>query len=205
MQVLQSYLNRGVADVLIDDSPQLRMLAEHARSMRKIPFDEKLPGVKQLVLGAMDNACEIIDTDTDAERIAICREIVREFKPISYALAQRAGCCRYQGALLFVLGYEADLGDRHFIQYAGVDPQTLSVFNDIFDGEQLHRTSIFYESLRNKALDYSAQNPRLFDNVVQEMEYETFFSYHRQHDGGLVMVRNNSRHILQLPDLPATV
>ncbi len=199
MQVLQHYLDRGIADVLIDDSPQLRALVGRAKSLKNVPFNEKLPGVKQLVLEAMDNACEAVSASSDTRRVAVCRKIVQEFMPMSYALEHMAGCCRYQGALMFVLGYEADMGDSHFIQYARVSPNAVSVFNDIFDMEQLHRTSVFFESLKDKSLDYSVQNPRLFDDVVEEKEYEAFFSYHRQHDGSLVMVRNNGRHILRLP------
>ena len=199
MQVLQGYLNRGIADVLIDESPQLMTLVAHARSLKNVPFSEKLPDVKQLVLGAMDNACEAIRFSPDTAKVAVCRKIVGEFMPMSYALEHRAGCCRYQGALMFVLGYEANMGDRHFIQYAFVSHGVTSVFNDVFDMEELHRMSIFFESLKDKSLDYSVQNPMMFDDAISEKEYEAFFSYHRQHDGNLIMIRNNNRHVLHLP------
>ncbi|MDP3640741.1 MAG: hypothetical protein Q8R53_06115, partial [Nanoarchaeota archaeon] len=105
-----------------------------------------------------------------------------------------AGCCRYQGALFFVLGYEADLGDQHFVHAAPVNSRANTVFNEVVQDGQPYKVSIFTESLKDKALYYSRQNLRIFEQAFERMPGRTFYSYHRT-PGGLVLVENPERHV----------
>ncbi len=218
MQTIDDYIGIKPFTVLVDDSPQLRQLAEDARKLRKLPFFEKLDGVKELALGSMVNAYEQMITErrkamelrgvtiigangkvnnqeyeTAREQHERFTSIVFQTHPLSYALEQKAGCCRYQGALFFVLGYEADLGDAHFVQASPVNDNINTVFNEVVSGGQLHKISIFTSSLHDKSLDYSIQNPRVLEQAFEELRGFTFYSYHRT-PSGLVIVANPNRH-----------
>lgn len=131
----------------------------------------------------------------DSVRVTVVNKIIYEYQPMSFALEHKAGCCRYQAALFFVLGYEADLGDKHFIQYAQFDPKVISVFNDVVHEGRLYRVSNFRESLKDKSLDYAERNPDLYKHVLQELKGDFFVSYHRGKDGKLVIIKNPDRQV----------
>src|SRR3989344_4446391 len=56
MKTIDSYIGIEPFTVLIDDSPKLRQLAEKARELKALPFQEKLEAVKRLALDSMVNA-----------------------------------------------------------------------------------------------------------------------------------------------------
>ncbi|MBS3131238.1 hypothetical protein J4212_02285 [Candidatus Woesearchaeota archaeon] len=215
MRTLDTYIGIEPFAVLVDNSPQLSRLAGKARKLKSLLFPERLGAVKSLALGAMVNAYEgmmqapevgIPEIDSDGElrmtqgnleEISQFEDIVFNRHPLSYALEKKAGCCRYQSALFFVLGYEADLGDKHFIQVAPVNPRVNTAFNEVIQGGQSHLVSIFRESLKDQSLDYARQNPRLFEHAFKKLPGCDFFSYHRAHSG-LVLVSNPSSHVEQL-------
>lgn len=220
MQTHDSYVGIKPFTVLVDASPQLESLVSQARELRSLPFDEKLQKTKQLthqgipinayeqmiVLGDKADGLEgvkVIDSNgkIDNSEYELARKnsakfegIVFEEHPLSHALQERAGCCRYQGALFFVLGYEAGLGDRHFIQSAPVNKRANTVFNEIIENEAIHKISIFTESLRDKSHDYSLQNPLIFEQAHETLPGYNFYSYHRT-PSGLVIVSENARHV----------
>lgn len=218
MRTIDNYIGIEPFTVLVDDSPKLRQLAEKARELKGLPFQEKLEAVKRLALDSMINAYEqmvvwgrkvdgvegvtTIGSDgqvnnseyrTAQERHERFRDIVFQGHPLSYALEQEAGCCRYQSALFFVLGYEAELGDQHFVQAALVNRRANTVFNEVVEDGKHHKVSIFTDSLEDKSLDYSRQNPEILNQAFERMPRYDFFSYHRT-PSGLVMVTNPSQH-----------
>jgi len=216
---IDNYIGIEPFTVLVDDSSTLRQLAENARELRKLPFQEKLEGVKRLALDAMVNAYEQMivwekkadelegvtnrssDCKVDNSEYETARKQYTKFKkivyqghPLSYALEQKAGCCRYQGALFFVLGFEADLGDQHFVQSAPVNSEVNTVFNEVVHDRNHHKVSVFTASLEDKSLDYSRQDPLIFEQGFEPMPGYNRFSYHRT-PSGLVMVQNPTRHV----------
>ena len=213
MKTVDTYIGIEPFTVLVDDSLQLRELAEKARALRALPFQEKLESVKSLALGAMVNAYEQMlvwkrkaERESNASNWRMIQEEHCRFKdlvfqghPLSYALEQRAGCCRYQGALFFVLGFEADLGDQHFLQAAPVNQYVNTVFNEVVHQGQSRVVSIFTESLDDKSLDYSAQNPHIFEQAFDWMPGCKMYSAHRR-PGGLVIAENRDRHIRRLEE-----
>ena len=208
MKTFDSYLEIEPFTVLVDDSPQLQTLVQQAQAARSLPLREKLRAVKDLTLGAMVNAYEQMIVLGEAARKATTADAYNEAKqkreehqnlvfqkhPLSHALQQNAGCCRYQGALFFVLGYEADLGDHHFIHAAPINTRANTVFNEVVERDTSHKVSIFTESLQDKALDYSRQNPKIFEQAFTSRPGYNFYSYHRT-PAGLVLVENLDRHV----------
>lgn len=197
MRTIDNYIGIEPFTVLVNDSHTLRQLAVKARKLKDLPFQEKLESVKKLALDAMVNAYEqmiVCGRKTDSlEQQEKFRNIVFQRHPLSYALEQEAGCCRYQGALFFVLGYEADLGDQHFVQAAPVNDGFNTVFNEVLQDGQQYKVSVFTDSLKDKSFDYSRQNPRILERPFKRMQGYTFFSYHRT-SGGLVIVENPNQH-----------
>ncbi len=223
MNVLNNYIGIEPFTVNIDESAELKELAQKARQLRNMPFAEKLQSVKALALTAMVNAYEqMMVLGKEEEQLswitvigpngkpdnsryqkakaehAKYLDIVVQQHPLSHTLKQRAGCCRYQGALFFVLGYEAELGDKQFIQAAPVNRDLSSVFNDVIHNGQLQHVSIFTESLKDKSFDYSRQNPRVFEQAFESIPGYNFYSYHRTPQG-LLIVSNPNEHIKEIP------
>ncbi len=208
MKTFDTYLGIEPFTVLVDDSPPLQTLIEQAQAVRSLPFAEKLQAVKDLTLSAMVNAYEEMLVWGKAAREATSETAYSEAKqkkehyqnlvfqkhPLSTALAQQAGCCRYQGALFFVLGYEANLGDHQFIHAAPVNRSVNTVFNEVVDGNTSHKVSIFTKSLKDKAFDYSRQNPRIFEQAFASLPGRDFYSYH-QTERGLVIVEEKNKHV----------
>jgi|TARA_B100001971_G_C18091114_1_gene483549 hypothetical protein len=216
MNMHDTYIGIEPFGVLIDESSELEGLVSQARELKELPFEEKLKSLKDITIKSMVNAYEQWKTNLDEAQREFYKNMVTQTHPLSEALQKKAGCCRYQGALLFTLGYEADLGDIHFIQQAPVDPVSLesggmrSVFNDVVHNGKLHHVSIFKESLQDESLDYSKNNPRVFESAIGfgwpkdnpcsvvdpwKMKH---YSYHRT-DSGLVIVSEDSTHIKKFP------
>ncbi len=225
MEEHKTYFGIKPFGVLVDESPELESLISQVRELREKPFEEKLNALKKLTLDSMINAYEQMVTLPQGDQKEFFKDIVvTPDHPLSYALEHKAGCCRYQGALFFVLAYEADLGHKHFIQQAPVNPDEFkygtdralacnnmrSVFNDLIHNNQIHHISIFKESLKDKSLDYSIKNPRVFESAIGfgwpqdnpspiidpwKMRH---YSYHRTEDG-LIIVSEDSRHVPRIP------
>ena len=60
-------------------------------------------------------------------------DIVFQHHPLSYALEQKAGCCRYQGALFFVLGYLKYKKDSNYPEAYDYFEKFLSKANNKYD------------------------------------------------------------------------
>jgi hypothetical protein len=217
MRTLDSYIGIEPFMVKVDDSPKLQELAEKARQLRPLSFTEKINGVKNLTIDAMVNAYEQMVIWDEKQKILRranrvhgnyestlkhnqakshyekFRKIIFEQHPLSYALMEKSGCCRYQGALFFVLSYEAQLGDKHFIHAAPVNREVNTVFNELLHNGKTDRISIFTSTLKDKSLDYSIQNPNILEQAFEEIPGINMYSYHRM-PSGLVIVENPSRH-----------
>ncbi|MBW2974123.1 hypothetical protein KY366_00245 [Candidatus Woesearchaeota archaeon] len=193
MRTLDNYIGIQPFLVPVEDTPQLKALAEQARQLKNLPFSEKLEAVKKIALGAMVNAYEEWRSNPDSEEAERYGDIVMRGHSLGYALEHKAGCCRYQGALFFVLGYEAELGDKHFVQSAEINPQLSTVFNDVINEGNLSHVSIFIESVRDKRYDYTQGNKEIFDRP-QEFDDLDFYSYHRT-PNGLILACEKGKHV----------
>lgn len=192
-KTIQTYIGQEAFSVPIDDSPALQKLVEQAQSLRNLCFAEKLKALKQIAIGSMENAVEGLDAGGTKARE--CKEVVFNKHPLSYALEKKLGCCRYQGALFFVLAYEAQLGDKHYLQVSRVNSRANSIFNDVVapDGT-LHHVSIFRESLKDKSLDYAERNPRVFAEPYNSYFGSNHLSYHKTDDDSLVLISSTDWH-----------
>lgn len=222
MNTLDTYIGITPFTVKIDDSPQLQKLAEQARDLRDLPFPDRLTAVKKLALDAMVNALEQMkvygkqkddlkavttqnassQVDNSQYRHAKSEEerfldIIVGGHPLGYALEQKAGACIHQSALFFVLAYEADLGDQHFIQAVPLSPGTNTAFNELVYGDQTYFVSIFIESLQGDSLNYLIRNPDIFAEKLESVPGFNMYSYHRR-PSGLVIAENPTRHIKDL-------
>jgi hypothetical protein len=216
MDIHDNYIGIEPFGVLIDESSELEALVSQARKLKGLPFEKRLDSLKQIAIKSMVNAYEQWKTNPDEAQREFYGNMVTQPHHLSEALQKKAGCCRYQGALFFALGYEADLGDIHFIQQAPVDPVNLeyggmrSVFNDVVNDRKLHHISIFKESLQDESLDYSKNNPRVFESAigfgwpkdnpcsVVDPWKKKHYSYHRT-NSGLVIVSQDSTHVKKYP------
>lgn len=190
METLESYVGIEPFTVVVDASTRLDELAQKARYFRDLPFDEKLQATKKLTHeGIPLNAYElwIANNDESAKQIVLFKH------PLSKVLETGIGCCRYQGALFFVLGYEAQLGESHFLQAAPVNNRLNTVFNQILQNGKKHTISIFTEGLKDKSHDYSLQNPRVFEQAFQRMPGYKMYSYHST-PNGVLLIANMDEH-----------
>ncbi len=194
MKILRDYIGIEPFTVKVDQSAELEELVLRARELKGLNFLEKLSSVKKLAIESMANAYEEMIEGKTSEGRAKGREILMEPHTLSYALEQKSGCCRYQGALFFVLGYEAELGEKQFLQTAPVNRRVNTVFNEVYQDGNKHLVSIFTNSLKNKALDYSKQNPLVFEQVQETYPGHNFYSYHKT-PKGLVIIENPLRHV----------
>jgi len=192
---LYSYDNLRLFEVLIDESEELKLLVERAKESKNLPFNDKLEKIKSLALQSMENAYEGMFTHPDWKRRDIMERIVLEEHPLSHVLQYKAGCCRYQGVLFFVLGFESELGSKHLLQSARVTESLHSVFNDVYDDNGiLYRVNVFTESLKNKSYDYSAKNPRVYECIDTYLPGVLFYSY-RKRDGKMVILEGLDTHV----------
>jgi len=190
---LDTYMRVEPFGVLIDESNELKLLVDKARKLRTLPFRDKLNGTKELALASMENAYEGMFTHPDLQRRKLMESMVLGKHSLGEALKNRAGCCRYQGVLFFVLGYESDLGSRHLLQSADVNGRLHTVFNDVHDDGNHHRVNIFTESLKDKKYDYSRINPRVYENVDTFWPGLLFYSYQRR-GNELVILESQDAH-----------
>jgi hypothetical protein len=223
MQTHETYIGIEPFGVLINESPELEELVSQARELIGMPFTGKLDALKQIAIKSMINAYEQSTTNPDPQARQFHQDMVFETHTLAEALQNKSGCCRYQGALFFVLGYEADLGDMHFLQQAPVDPDEFkygsgsgmakggirSVFNDVIEGRVIAHVSIFKESLQDPKLDYSKKNPHVFESaigfgwpksnrspVIDNLKMR-HYSYHRT-DNGLIIASEDSTHVKKI-------
>lgn len=188
MEILESYIGIEPFTVKVDKSKELDGLVAQARELRSLDFATKLKAVKKLAVESMENAYEMMLEGKTPESREIARNIVyNPDYPLSHALKRRVGCCRYQGALFFVLGYEADLGNKHFIQAARAGSGANSVFNEVFSNGGSHLVKIFGDSLKNKKLDYN------YSEVYTALKDHLFYSYHRT-PRQLIIIENLNTH-----------
>ncbi len=224
MKILDTYIGTEPSTVKVDASTELEKLVKKAKRLRNLSFSKKLEAVKKLSIDAMVNAYEqmifwgnkadslrevkVIDKngkvdnslyDEAKTKYEKYYNIVFQTHPLSYALEQKAGCCRYQGTLFFILGYEAQLGDKHFIQSLVIGENYKTVFNDVVKDNRLHHVCIFIESLMDKFLDYSDKDPKIFERAIEKLNGYKFYSYHKTPEG-LVLVENRNKHIIDLED-----
>ena len=186
MRILDTYIGIEPFTVKVDQSPELEALIEKARELRQLPFAEKLAGVKELSIDALVNAYEEMLTGNVEAGNIVCNKY-----SLNHALQEKLGCCRYQGALFFVLGYEAELGDKQFISFAEVGNLN-TVFNEVFEDGRAERVSIFTESLKNKdKYDYSKHANWKTEQVYPGLN---FYSYQKT-PKGMVIVENENRQV----------
>jgi hypothetical protein len=238
MEIHQTYIGINPFGVLIDESSELEEIVRRAKKTKELDFFERLEKLKGIALESMVNAYEqmvifgekvdelegVTEVGSDGkinnseyknsvDQNEKFKDIVFNLHPLSHALQNKAGCCRYQGALFFVLGYVAGLGDKHFLQQAPVDPvnleygNTRSVFNDVLFEGKIHHVSIYKESLKDSRFDYSKKNPKVFDSAIGfpfpvdnpcpriDNWKNRHYSYHRT-ESGLVIVSEDSRHVI---------
>ena len=190
MERLETYIGIEPFTVKVDESPRLTELVEMSRFLRDLPFEEKLIQTKKLTReGIPLNAYELWIANNNES----AKEVVLSKHPLSKALDTGMGCCRYQGALFFILGYESQLGESHFLQAAPVNERVNTVFNQILQYKQKHTISIFTESLKDKSHDYSIQNPRVFEQAFGRVPGFNMYSYHKSKKG-LILISNKDEH-----------
>lgn len=188
MEALETYIGIEPFTVLIDESQRLNELAKRAKALRDLPFHAKLEATKNLTHeGIPINAYEFWKANNDES----ARQIVISKHPLSKALDTGMGCCRYQGALFFILGYEAHLGENHFLQAAPVNTGLNIVFNQILQDGQIHTISIFTESLKDKSYDYSIQNPKVFEQAFRRVQGFNMYSYYSTPNRYLIIANKN--------------
>lgn len=171
----ESYFGLAPYGVLIDESDTLKSLANVARTYRPLPFEEKFTKIQHLAKEAMKNAWE-----GQAQGDAECKKIVFNPQSLGYALEKRLGCCRYQSTLFFILAFEAELGDDHYLQSSPLGTNVRTCFNEIIVHERRERriVSLFLDTLEDIRYDYTQGRPDIFETPVKE-RCEPFFSYHR--------------------------
>ncbi len=195
---LEAYLGIKPFGVLVDKSKELDRLVDKAKKYKNLPFEEKLKKIKFLTVNAMENAYEGMFSHPDPRRREVMRDIVYYEHPLSYALKERAGCCRYQGVLFFILGFVSELGVKHFLRSAHVGGDIHTVFNDVYDERgKLYRINIFTESLKDKRYDYSNLNPNLYNEIDSFWPGLLFYSYHKR-DKKIVLIESLDAHLTEL-------
>ncbi|RMD66844.1 hypothetical protein D6817_03195, partial [Candidatus Pacearchaeota archaeon] len=137
MRILPSYFGLDVCGARVGASERFGELVVRARGLRGRGFEEKFDELREIVRGELANVYEESEwwgakydelRRNVFNRWRMRREIEyakRQSEKFDYllssnyslreALEARAGCARAHALLFFVLGYEAELGERHFI------------------------------------------------------------------------------------------
>lgn len=168
-------MNCELYGVKIDDSEELQSLKAKAKTYKELPFDEKLEAIKHLTLSSMRNAWEGSKT-AESPLKEKYKSMVFSQHPLSDALKDKMGCCRYQAILFFILASEAHLGEQHFIQSTPIDARISTCFNDIIHEGRTYHVSIFSDSLENKQLNYTQDN-QVYEKATRYDPLRFFLSY----------------------------
>ncbi len=176
---ISTYIGQCSYTVTIDESQELSDLIAQAEELKDLPFAKKLDAVQQLTIKAMDNAWEGMQKDKNIT----CRSIVDETHPLSDALREKLGCCRYQSACFLILGAAANLGTKHYLQSTPVSGQLQTCYNDVVDEEgKVHHVSIFSASLKDQRYSY-INNPHIFENPNTILKDQSFLAYEVDNNG----------------------
>ncbi len=178
---LESYYEINAFTVRIDHSERLNTLIAEARALRPLSHHEKIEQLKKITGNSLRNAYELMVLGSVPDEQALGIDLVRRTHPLSYALEKGAGSCRYQGALFFVLGYEAELGDEHHLQVAFVNGEQCpnSVFNEVVHLGQRKSISLCAETLQRQELDFTRHNPFALRHPYTKIPGMTFYSYQK--------------------------
>lgn len=180
--------------VTIDETPELNELISEAEKCQELPFEEKLQAVQDIAMKGMENAYEVTKSGMRRDQTTVdfpffikCTNIVQEKHSLGFALQAKAGCCRYQAILFFLLGAAAKLGEKHYLQGTKVNDNGLNTcYNDVVYEGKCHHVSIFVLSLRNKRHDYSAHlGSQVFENPFTSYPDQPFLAYSVDKEGTL--------------------
>jgi hypothetical protein len=128
----------------IDASDKLEALRQEARGLQALPFEKKLKALNELVVGALPK--NSVEQAAEGDQHAL--DTVYKEHPLSRALKSGSGCCRYQGALFFILGEEARLGESQFVLTQTKGPGFYTVYNVVNDDAGArHLVSIYNQTL----------------------------------------------------------
>ncbi len=173
---VESFIGKAPYDVKIEDTQELRELIRQAEQYQHLPFEEKLNAVIDLALKAMRNAYAG-QFSHDQNEAKLCNKIVHSGKTLGYALENKAGCCRYQSTLFFLLGAAAKLGTRHYLESACVNQDTNfhTCFNVVYNGNTSYCISLFKGS--NIAGRTYLKSLDIYKNPVSQDVESPFFAY----------------------------
>jgi len=193
-------------DVKVNESEELTTLLAEAEKCQEMPFDEKLAAIKSIALKAMQNAYEIKQTLNAPPAFAFtCVLIVDTPKSLEYALKNKAGCCRYQSTLFFLLGAAAKLGDKHYLQSTSIHSKLNTCYNDVVYNGKVHHISIFTESLQNKKYDYSAHlGQKVFENPIAADASTSFLAYTVDSNQTVRQYARQGCHFDYIPSQPSS-
>jgi hypothetical protein len=145
---VQTIVGERMFTVDVDNSPALEKLINEAKDLRHLPFNEKLSRVQALTIKALP--VNSVESACNGDKKA--RSLVYETHPLSDALEVSSGCCRYQGALFFILGREAELGNSHYMFTQRMGSRMFTVYNVVFDETgNRHLVSIYNQTLSPEA------------------------------------------------------
>jgi hypothetical protein len=183
-----SFTGMSPFTVKIDETPELAQLISQAEQCQDLPFEEKLQKIQTIALHAMTNAYEYMKNppvvNLDFDLLMKCTSLVEDKHSLGDALQAKAGCCRYQSTLFFLLGAAAKLGDKHYLQSTPIHSTLDTCFNDIFHKGKVYHVSIFSASVENKAYDYSAHlGPQIFDQPRKVDAGQPFLAYTVDEEG----------------------
>lgn len=188
-KIIPTFIGQEPFGVKIDESQELTTLVTEAKKHKDETFEQKLISITDLACGAMKNAYERYATDPSDSK---ARSIVFEGHSLSEALKEKLGCCRYQATLFLILGEAANLGKKHYLQFASVGG-AFCCFNDVIDDkDNLHHVSIFRQTLSDKA----EGAPAIFDRPVKFNNFTPFLAYTNE-DGNMVRYAASGSHFDQ--------
>lgn len=174
--VVPHIIGEDMFTVNIDESDELMGLVVKARSLRDLSFEEKFVLVNKLTVDALPvNAVEMA---RGGDKVA--ENLVYSTHPLSDALKSRLGCCRYDGALFFILGREANLGKSHFMFTQRMTSRLFTVYNVLFDeNNNRHLVSIYNQTLSSNVKDkfgYPEPKQATAEDFAPEKDYYAYFS-----------------------------
>jgi hypothetical protein len=170
---IDSFIGQTAYGVEISPSEELTALLKEAEMAQDLPFEEKLKVIQNLAINAMQNAWEGM---SKGDKNGLSRSMVYDRHSLTDALKHQLGCCRYQATLFFILGAQAKLGSKHFLQSANLGGLN-TCYNDVYDENNiLHRVSIFALSLSDPANTY-VKDTSVFDSPNRSLPGQSFLAY----------------------------